>query len=751
MSIQATVGSSGLIAAGISFGDVATLYTLGRRVGNWITAENGDKELLAQLEEDELSVLQRRGLIDITRFQKRWDCRLRLLENNKPRRITGRSVEELLRSKSQWTVMMICVVAALDEFASSSMVRSICKALLHRLFPSQDGIDMTEDVLNSNLGMRIEAWRSAGTVREMNVSCRSKRNDLMKEGLVVQGFMPVAETAEVVEFLHWLIAQDSTEMFRTSSSDIAAIGCCLSSLSFESLTVENFGRSSGRETNCRLIYDSTPLYNGYGVTSQDGRRKLGSRELSTVVSLTQPEETFSTFPITHAIAQKCRLAWERGSDAGKYVALEGNNSHTWEEPPSSDLTMCFTNKGTSVTVLRGRKDPKAWSLVSLLAIFASQEVCDILTEVVGRESPDAISQVVRVINTPDSDPAALDDPDVRDTFTVCQAFFMGYYYSIFSAVVDTSTLEVQTVSGHWGYRSPEFLNKMAQFLRRTTNSTKTNRISWEVARTHVLSLVANLYANIEINIPKTTSNAPLNHQETCVGVIGKRIILTNSLLNNCQTVEDILRFVILDCDAGGIPHTPGGLVLTGIPPRRDTWEGETPPTATEIAFSGPDEDCTRHIEADWDAVPEHLLLCIRYKGRRVGSLNPAYADIAFFRADAAARQVQHARFFERTPSDTTVDGFVGAHPCELDDFTISGRLVTPGRHDPNKPVAVHTAGSPCFRYAANAWYTELGDTVFVDDDNFGQAFENWSSWKNSSGLARNFVTLIGTYQSERAV
>jgi hypothetical protein len=164
MSIQATVGSSALVAAGISIGDVATLYTLARRAGNWMVAEKGDRELLDQLEEDELAILRRRGLIDITRFRKRWDCRIRLLENHKPRRLTGEPVEKLLSSSSQWTVMMICIVAALDEFASSSMVRSICKALLYRLFVGQDGVGMTEDVLNSNLGTRIKSWRSAGTV-----------------------------------------------------------------------------------------------------------------------------------------------------------------------------------------------------------------------------------------------------------------------------------------------------------------------------------------------------------------------------------------------------------------------------------------------------------------------------------------------------------------------------------------------------------------------------------------------------------
>ena len=37
---------------------------------------------------------------------------------------------------------------------------------------------------------------------------------------------------------------------------------------------------------------------------------------------------------------------------------------------------------------------------------------------------------------------------------------MGYYYSIFWDLVDTSTLQLQVVDGSWGYRSAQFLCKM---------------------------------------------------------------------------------------------------------------------------------------------------------------------------------------------------------------------------------------------------------------------------------------------------
>ncbi|RDW85425.1 hypothetical protein BP5796_03750 [Coleophoma crateriformis] len=303
MALQVTLGAGSLVAAGVGAGDIATLVTLGHWFGNWITAEKGDAEFLGLIEESEFTFLRRRGLIDTLRFQARWGSRLRLLENGRPQRFDRQPVERLLCSSSQWTVMMTCIVAALDEFASSSAVRNICKAFLQRLLSAQDGIGFMQDLIDSSVQTRMNGWRSAATVREMNIACRKIRDDLLRQGLVVQGFMPAAETHEVIDLLYWLLAQE-TEVFRTSSSDIAAIASFLCHLSFESLTIENFGVSSSRETNCCLVYDKAPLYTSDGRVVADARQRMARRELSTTVSLTQPEETFSTFPTSHETANK---------------------------------------------------------------------------------------------------------------------------------------------------------------------------------------------------------------------------------------------------------------------------------------------------------------------------------------------------------------------------------------------------------------------------------------------------------------
>ena len=569
----------------------------------------------------------------------------------------------------------------------------------------------------------------------MNIACRRVRIDLLNQGLIVQGFMPANETAEVIDFLHWLMVKDS-DTYHTSSSDIAAIASCLCFLSFEILKIENFGRQSDKETPCRLVYSRAPLYNGSSTMLNDTRSMISKRELSTTVSLTQPEETFSTFPITAETATRCRVAWQQGAEAGESISLrpfaELESSFT-----QNDLIMEFRNQGTKVSKQR-RKDSGPWRIASLLAIFSTEEVNVRLAEVLCKENPDTLSQVANLIRNsraPDGSEAGLtiDDSRALEVFTVCQAFFMGYYYQIFSQIVDTSTLEIQTISGCWGYQDATLLRRIhASFRGMNGLYSGSDENSFCMTRTDILSLLATLYANADVQIPKGVVGGPLSHQELCVGVVGKRIILFNSLVNNCETLEDIFRFVVLDCDAGALPRNTEGLMLTGIPQTFPTWDGMSPKMKHEVVLSGPREDCTRHIEANWDGNPERMLLCIRYKGRRLGSLNPIHADRAFRIAFV--------------PSDDSGDPgkpFGPMHSCDLEDLIVSCRLVTPGRDSPRTPVAVHTKGSPCLRYAVAAWYSDHGDVLFAGG-NLQRAFEKW---EEGSGRAEKyngqFVALIG--------
>ena len=110
-------------------------------------------------------------------------------------------------------------------------------------------------------------------------------------------------------------------------------------------------------------------------------------------------------------------------------------------------------------------------------------------------------------------------------------------------------------------------------------------------------------------------------------MVAKRTLLTHSLLGVCKTPLDIGRFVLLDVNVGGIP-TVNSLFVPGVPSK---FDNSVPSEFIVHNFQerGPDVDFTSHIEADWDGNPDNVLLCFRYKGRRIGSMNPYTADLLF--------------------------------------------------------------------------------------------------------------------------
>jgi hypothetical protein len=203
----------------------------------------------------------------------------------------------LLSDLSTFSAAMICLVAALDEFASVAVVRDIIKRFLMKLLGCAQ---QSDDLLVSQLHIRIHAWRSAAAVREINIECRKIHNELLAAQYVMGGYMIRDEASDVADFLYWLFAGD-TEKFTTPSSDVTGIAVCLAHLSFEIFDVDSLC-SVPRGAPCGLVYKcdygSGTVLHGKHRKSNFNHAKFRSREASTAVSLSQPEETSSVFPIT---------------------------------------------------------------------------------------------------------------------------------------------------------------------------------------------------------------------------------------------------------------------------------------------------------------------------------------------------------------------------------------------------------------------------------------------------------------------
>ncbi|EKJ76422.1 hypothetical protein FPSE_03421 [Fusarium pseudograminearum CS3096] len=69
MSVAATLGPRSLIQLGISLTDIAQIYKIGKKIGNWIMIRSNDQDLFETLLEDPEALLKRKGLIEPARME----------------------------------------------------------------------------------------------------------------------------------------------------------------------------------------------------------------------------------------------------------------------------------------------------------------------------------------------------------------------------------------------------------------------------------------------------------------------------------------------------------------------------------------------------------------------------------------------------------------------------------------------------------------------------------------------------------
>ncbi|KAI8665409.1 hypothetical protein NCS56_00976600 [Fusarium sp. Ph1] len=244
MSIQVTTAPGALVALGLGVSDVSTLVALGRRVGNWWTAADGDKEFLSLLDEDVSNILQHRGLLDVAAFNKRW-------------------TRDILYN----------------------MLKSLLK--LH-----ENG----EDILRSQYSSRLNAWRSTAVLRGLGQAAYENRQELIRNDSVMSGWLPKTESSHVEEFFTWLLGSQEP-FFKTSSSDVAGMAICLFQLGFDIIDVQSTESLEKSQRPCTVIYSSQPFY--HSISTPEGVRAIVARDASITVPLEHPEEAVSVFPIGH--------------------------------------------------------------------------------------------------------------------------------------------------------------------------------------------------------------------------------------------------------------------------------------------------------------------------------------------------------------------------------------------------------------------------------------------------------------------
>lgn len=198
-SISVQTPFSSLISLGVSAGDVAALWSYGRKFGSFVSTASADKDFLAILDTDDATILRRTGLFDPLAWNKRWTSQLNILANGKPETFKDERAQSVYEENpTRFTQIMISVTAVLLPFTSGSALTKVLSKFLKRLLATSDD---RENFIDSQRQTLVRAWVSSGIARGLVAYCRSEHSDLIKTGLSLPGLIPDAECEVVADFL----------------------------------------------------------------------------------------------------------------------------------------------------------------------------------------------------------------------------------------------------------------------------------------------------------------------------------------------------------------------------------------------------------------------------------------------------------------------------------------------------------------------------------------------------------------------
>ncbi|KAF5984642.1 hypothetical protein FCOIX_2531 [Fusarium coicis] len=744
MSIQVTTAPGALVALGIGAGDVASIISLGQRIGNWWTGPSGDNNLLELLDEEASDILKRRGLMDVLAFNKRWRKQIRLLGNGVPLNLREEDIQDVLKDTDKlleelplFTSVMICIVAVLDHFVSRSVVQPLLYKILSALLdPTERGLE----ILRSQYISRLNAWRSTACIRGLSDAVERYKDDMLGQGHILPGYMPASDAPHIEAFVLWLLGSN-TDSFETVSSDVAGVATCLCSLGIDVLSVEGGFFESNPRGSCHVIYSKDPILHD-GATRALTSAAILKRNATMIVSLKHPPESISIFPITKKAQTFCRMAWEEGIKAAAAVAIGlrkfPDRSGEFlvvnvEEPLAqfTDIQYSIFDQGAEVE----RTSTGIMSLAESFGLVLNQELIEGLQNSLHRVSEDVLPWFIATTKGDAramSDGFGISDPNMTDEskvdgFCILQSFFMGYYYDIFGRLVDTSTLVSQTVEGCWGFRSETFLRYMEMTKNELPSSNRTSH-HLTMSRQQILPILARLFLGSDaqhsfVDDPRTGAT-----RRSYMGIIGKRTLLINSLLGKCSSPSEIGGFTIIDVDVGGIPRDSQGLICPGVKSEfleSDIMGLERMRRSIQhnLCEKSTDEDVTFNIEPDWDGNPDTTLICARYKGRRITAMSPLISDRYFCLSYVPPR-----------PHDMTQTSAERSRLEMAVEMTISdliredSKLLSSG--DVEVPILFQALNRPYLRYCAASSYKDSPVVCFVATDSVRDTLQSALAWQN---------------------
>jgi len=302
------------------------------------------------------------------------------------------------------------------------------------------------------------------------------------------------------------------------------------------------------------------------------------------------------------------------------LALRVKRASSVEDPVSRRIG--YEVKSVPInTRTQGRLDPRLYFIVDMFLLKTTPKVVASLESL--------------LLSLPECDLALIDrgalegmNIDIINSLNMrsiakLQVFLMGYYYSVLGSLLDTSQLDIKEAFGSWGWYDHNLMKNINSFRSGCSDpaqprgSKATVYHSLFVPRVEVLKFTAYLFAGAGW---EDVQNLP----PSSIGVIGKLILVTSTLLSSPSNNTELGKMHLLDIDSTAIPSNARGIITPGVATpitfNKSDWTIQSLDNIKDSG-RGPIEDFTLHLEPDWERDVQTCLLNHRYKGRLVTKID----------------------------------------------------------------------------------------------------------------------------------
>ncbi|KAI4276215.1 MAG: hypothetical protein L6R38_005718 [Xanthoria sp. 2 TBL-2021] len=636
MALSFQSGSVALATWGFSVGDIATIAGAGRKAGTWMMAQFKDRVLLDWMNVDIDTVLTRKGLFETADLQKRWDQKIMLYQNGQRTMFRNKYTGNvpLVQQMDRFSWLMILLTAALDAAMQPSDQKKVLTRLLLKLFEDHGE---SAEFLQREANEHIQGWMSAACVRNISLKARDHWNMLGHQGKHQFGYIPEAESSAVIQFLTWLI-QDESKAYSTASTDIFSLAVVIEELGMKIKLVETATMSRIDESDTVVYWMSTVTPTAL-VKSQRTFRP-GMR-----VPLTHMEEVASLFPQSLE-RNRMRRYFQLGMDAVREDGLSLRPYRSEEDPPrvkgspfpkeEQDL-MLFVESTSTTAIPRLDSDVYRFAdwLFPVPTPAASNALLDIVRELNGSNRETHNMEMIAMSLDKESMKSrsyGLDTAyDYGDALHWFQAFFLGYWYQLLLPLLDTTQLATPEAFGAWAWGDIHCLNLIREVVCTRLHQRKQKGRVYMLYRFEILKLAAYLFGGAERRQVETVKYG-------AIGILGKLPVLYSSLV--VPRPGNFGRFSLIDIDPSCIPSGTNGVVYPGNA-RNATKRTPNDSISDAVMFQDAVleevsikqlqgraiEDFTIHIEPDWDYDSQTCLVTYRHRGRVVQRLNPRQMDL----------------------------------------------------------------------------------------------------------------------------